>query len=56
VVRDTVGAGDSFTAALVVSLLLGDSLQTIARVACETAAAVCTYAGALPDVPPSDAP
>jgi len=56
VVRDTVGAGDSFTATLVVGLLRGDSLQTIARVACEIAAAVCTYAGALPDVPPSDAP
>jgi len=51
VVRDTVGAGDSFTAALVVGLLRGDSLQSIARVACETAAAVCTYAGALPDAP-----
>ncbi|MSU24653.1 MAG: carbohydrate kinase [Opitutus sp.] len=51
VVRDTVGAGDSFTATLVVGLLRGDSLQTIARVACETAASVCTYAGALPDAP-----
>ncbi len=51
VVRDTVGAGDSFTAALVVGLLGADSLQTIARVACETAAEVCTYAGALPETP-----
>lgn len=51
VVRDTVGAGDSFTAALVVGLLRGDPLETIARVACETAAAVCAYAGAVPDRP-----
>ena len=51
IIRDTVGAGDSFTAALVVGLLRGDSLQTIARVACETAASVCSYAGALPDAP-----
>ena len=51
VVRDTVGAGDSFTAALVVGLLRGDPLNTLARVACETAAAVCTYAGALPERP-----
>ena len=51
VVRDTVGAGDSFTAALVVGRLRGDPLPTIARVACETAAAVCTYAGALPETP-----
>ena len=51
VVRDTVGAGDSFTAALVVGRLRGDPLLTIARVACETAAAVCTYAGALPETP-----
>ena len=51
VVRDTVGAGDSFTAALVVGRLRGDPLRTIARGACETAAAVCTYAGALPETP-----
>ena len=49
VVRDTVGAGDAFTAALVVGLLRGDPLNTLARVACETAAAVCAHAGALPE-------
>jgi fructokinase len=48
-VRDTVGAGDSFTAALVVGLLRGEPLNTLARVACETAAAVCAHAGALPE-------
>lgn len=51
VVRDTVGAGDSFTAALVVGWLRGDPLRVIARVACETAAAVCTHAGAVPLLP-----
>ncbi len=50
-VRDTVGAGDSFTAALVIGLLRGDSLQTIARNACETAAAVCGHDGAVPYLP-----
>ncbi len=49
VVRDTVGAGDSFTAALVVGLLRGDSLTTIARTACETASAVCEHDGAVPE-------
>jgi fructokinase len=52
-VRDTVGAGDSFTAALVVGLLRGEPLNTLARVACETAAAVCAHAGALPERPPA---
>lgn len=53
VICDTVGAGDSFTAALVVGLLRGVSLATIARVACETAAAVCAHAGAVPEPPPA---
>ena len=48
-VRDTVGAGDSFTAALVVGLLRGDVLTTIARTACETASAVCQHDGAVPE-------
>ena len=50
IVRDAVGAGDSFTAALVIGLLRGDPLKTIARAACETAAAVCAYAGAVPEL------
>jgi fructokinase len=50
VVRDTVGAGDAFTAALVVGLLRGDALTTIARNACETASAVCEHDGAVPQV------
>lgn len=50
-VRDTVGAGDSFTAALVTGLLRNDSLKTIAVNACKTAADVCEQLGAVPDLP-----
>lgn len=46
VVCDTVGAGDAFTAALVVGLLRRNPLPTIARRACEVAAAVCAQHGA----------
>ena len=53
VVCDTVGAGDSFTAAFVIGLLRGDSPGIIARVACEIAAAVCAQPGAVPDLPTS---
>ena len=53
IVRDTVGAGDSFTAALVVGLLRGEPLNTLARAACETAAGVCAHAGALPERRPA---
>lgn len=49
VVRDTVGAGDSFTAALALGLLRGDALADIARNACAIAAAVCAHDGAVPD-------
>lgn len=47
-VVDTVGAGDSFTAALITGLLDGRSLSEIARKACEVAAAVCAQPGAVP--------
>lgn len=50
-VRDTVGAGDAFTAVLVSGLLRGESLKTIARSACERAAAVCALPGAVPKLP-----
>jgi fructokinase len=47
-VVDTVGAGDSFTAAMVVSLLRGDDPAAMARAACERAAMVCAQSGAVP--------
>ena len=48
VVRDTVGAGDAFTAALTVGLLRRYPLAKIAREACEVASATCAHPGALP--------
>ena len=58
VVCDTVGAGDAFSAALVVGLLHRAPLPTIARTACEIAAAVCAQPGAVParPKPPLTAP
>lgn len=47
-VVDTVGAGDSFTAAFVLGLLRGEPHQHILRKACETASAVCAHSGAVP--------
>jgi fructokinase len=52
-VRDTVGAGDAFTAALVIGYLRGDSLRTIAERAVAVAGFVCTQAGATPILPKS---
>ena len=47
-VCDTVGAGDSFTAAFTLGLLRGESLRGILRNACKTASAVCSKPGAVP--------
>ena len=46
---DTVGAGDSFTAAFVVSYLRGDTLAQAQRLASETASYVCSRKGAMPE-------
>lgn len=46
---DTVGAGDSFTAAFVVAYLRGDSLAEAQRLASETASYVCSRKGAMPE-------
>ena len=51
VVRDTVGAGDSFTAAVAVGFLRGEPLAAVLRKACETASVVCSHVGGVPPPP-----
>ena len=46
-VRDTVGAGDSFTAAFLLGVLRGESHQSNLLNACSVAAAVCAHSGAI---------
>lgn len=48
---DTVGAGDSFTATLVLGLLREWSLERIGQLACRVAAFVCSREGATPPFP-----
>ncbi len=48
-VADTVGAGDSFTAAIVVGLLKGKSLEETHTMAVKLSAFVCTSNGAMPE-------
>ena len=50
-VADTVGAGDSFTATFVASILKGKSLEEAHRLAVEVSAYVCTQHGAMPTLP-----
>ncbi|WP_291855685.1 carbohydrate kinase [Marinilabilia sp.] len=50
-VKDTIGAGDSFTAAIVMGLLNGDSLKATHQKAVGISAFVCTQAGAMPVLP-----
>lgn len=50
-VVDTVGAGDSFTAALVLGLLRRMDLDEINNIANEVARYVCSHAGATPSLP-----
>jgi len=50
-VVDTVGAGDSFTAALVLGLLRKMDLDEINTLANEVARYVCSHAGATPSLP-----
>ena len=49
---DTVGAGDSFTAAFFASLLKGATIRDAHKKAVDTAAFVCTQSGAMPTLPP----
>ena len=50
-VADTVGAGDSFTAAFIASLLKGKSVEEAHSIAVRTSAFVCTKKGAMPVLP-----
>lgn len=51
-VADTVGAGDSFTAAFIASILKGKSVTEAHTIAVKTSAYVCTQKGAMPILPP----
>lgn len=50
-VVDTVGAGDSFTASFIATLLQGKSIRQAHRIAGKVSAFVCTKAGATPYLP-----
>lgn len=50
-VADTVGAGDSFTAAFIAGILRGFDVPEAHRRAVETSAYVCTQPGAMPVLP-----
>lgn len=50
-VADTVGAGDSFTAAFIASILKGKSVTEAHSIAVKTSAYVCTQKGAMPILP-----
>ena len=51
-VADTVGAGDSFTAAFIASIFKGKSVTEAHSIAVKTSAFVCTQKGAMPILPP----
>lgn len=51
-VADTVGAGDSFTAAFIASILKRKSVTEAHTIAVKTSAYVCTQKGAMPILPP----
>ncbi|MDD7053507.1 MAG: carbohydrate kinase [Bacteroidales bacterium] len=51
-VADTVGAGDSFTAAFIAPILKGKSVTEAHSIAVKTSAYVCTQKGAMPILPP----
>ena len=50
-VADTVGAGDSFTAAFIAAILKGRSVAEAHEKAVRTSAYVCTLKGAMPQLP-----
>ena len=50
-VADTVGAGDSFTAAFTAAILSGKQVPDAHKLAVEVSAYVCTQSGAMPELP-----
>lgn len=50
-VKDTVGAGDSFTATMIMGFLHGAPLENVNRLAGKIAAYVCSQSGATPSLP-----
>lgn len=50
-IADTVGAGDSFTAAFCASILNGKPVPEAHKLAVEVSAYVCTQSGAMPELP-----
>jgi fructokinase len=50
-VNDTVGAGDSFTAAFIAATLSGKSITEAHMLAVDVSAFVCTQKGAMPELP-----
>lgn len=50
-IEDTVGAGDSFTAAFIAALLSGRGIAESHRLATDVSAFVCTQQGAMPKLP-----
>ena len=50
-VADTVGAGDSFTAAFIANIIKGRSVAEAHQCAVQTSAFVCTQKGAMPILP-----
>ena len=49
-IRDTVGAGDAFTAAFALGLLRGEAIPSVLGNACQLASNVCTLPGAVPSI------
>lgn len=50
-VADTVGAGDSFTAAFISALLMKKTIREAHQLAVNVSAFVCTQNGAMPQLP-----
>ncbi len=51
ITKDTVGAGDAFTAAMAIGWIRRDSLESTCQHGCRVAAFVCSQPGAVPRLP-----